>query len=99
MKRIKIKLQEATSVVIIICIESVPNTLSRVREGHLTHALVVNTSGAPITLKHGLHLGQCFVYDKQEISEPEEFPDAYVSPVGSQKKGSPKQTVLSRLIY
>ncbi len=62
-----------------ICIEGVPNisgvgvesTLSRVREGHFSEALVVNTSRAPITLKHGLHLGQCLVHDKQVISEPE----------------------------
>ncbi len=37
---------------------------------------------------HGLHLGQCLVYDKQIIYEPEEFPDAYVSAVGSQTKDS-----------
>ncbi len=29
-------------------------TLSRVRDGHLTDALVVNTTGASITLKQGL---------------------------------------------
>ncbi len=54
-----------------ICINAAPNinlvgvqsTLSRVREGHLSQTLVVNISGAPITLKHGLHL----VYDKPVI--------------------------------
>ncbi len=82
-----------------MCIEICTKHFQGVREGHLTQVLVVNTSGAPpITLKHGLQLGQCFVYDKQEISEPEEFPDAYVSAVGSQKKDSPKQTVISRLM-
>ncbi len=34
---------------------AVESTISRVREGNLTEALVVNTSGAPITLKHGQH--------------------------------------------
>ncbi len=47
-------------------------TLSRVREGHLSEVLVVNISGALITLKHGFHLGQCLLYDKPVISEPEE---------------------------
>ncbi len=60
-----------------VCIDGAPNichitvesTLSRVREGNLTEALVVNTSGAPITLKHGQHISQCLVYDRQAASE------------------------------
>ncbi len=40
---------------------AVESTLSRVREGNLTEALVVNTSGVPITLKHGQHIGQVLV--------------------------------------
>ncbi len=48
-----------------ICIDGAPNTcriavestLSRVREGNLTKTLVVNTSGAPFTLKHSKHIG------------------------------------------
>ncbi len=55
-----------------VCIDGAPNicriavesTLSRFREGNLTEALVVNTSGAPITLKHGPHIGQCLAYDR-----------------------------------
>ncbi len=47
-----------------ICRVAVESTLSRVREGNLTEALVVNTSGAPITLKHGQYIGQCLVYDR-----------------------------------
>ncbi len=68
MKSIKIEVQEA-HVGSDICIEGVLNinrvgvesTLSRVREGLLSEALVVNTSGAPITLKNSLHLDQCRV--------------------------------------
>ncbi len=41
---------------------AVESILSRVREGSLTEALAVNTSGAPITLKHGQHIGQVLVY-------------------------------------
>ncbi len=75
-----------------ICIDGAPNTcriaiestLSRVREGNLTEPLVVNTSGAPITLKHGQHIGQVLVYDRQVASEPEELPSAYVSTISSQ---------------
>ncbi len=42
---------------------AVESTLSRVREDNLTEALVVNTSGGPITLKHGQHIGQVLVCD------------------------------------
>ncbi len=64
----------------------VESTLSRVREGHLSEALVANISGAPTTLKNDLHLGQCLVYNKPVSPEPEEFCAAYVSAVGSQKE-------------
>ncbi len=75
-----------------VCIDGAPNTcrivvestLSRVREGNLTEALVVNTSGAPITLKHGQHIGQLLVYDRQVDSEPEEPPSVYVSTISCQ---------------
>ncbi len=77
----------------------VESTLSRIREGHLSQALVINTLGAPITLKQGLYLCQYLVYDKQVICESEENPDAYVSAVGSQKKDSPnKQSSLDSYI-
>ncbi len=64
-----------------VCIDCVPNicriavksTLSRVSEGNLTVALVVNISGVPITLKHSLHICQCLVYDPQVASDPEEL--------------------------
>ncbi len=63
---------------------AVESTLSRVREGNLTEALVVNTSGAPITLKYGQHISQVLVYDRQVASEPEELPSVYVSSIRSQ---------------
>ncbi len=46
--------------------------------------MVVNTSGAPITLKHGQHIGQVLVYDRQVASEPEELQSAYVSTISIQ---------------
>ncbi len=58
-------------------------TLSRVREGNLMEALIFNTSGAPITLKHGQHVGQVLVYDRQVASEPGELLFVYVSAVSS----------------
>ncbi len=67
-----------------ICCTAVESTLSGVREGNLTEALVVNTSGAPITLKHGQHISQCLVYARQVASDPEELPSAYVSTISSQ---------------
>ncbi len=75
-----------------VCIDGAPNTyriavestLSRVREGNLTEALVVNTSGAPITLKHGQHIGHVLVYERQVASEPDELPSVYASAISSQ---------------
>ncbi len=66
-----------------ICRIAVESTPSRVREGNLTEALTVNTSGVPITLKHGQHIGQVLVYDRQVASEPEKLPSAYVSTISS----------------
>ncbi len=59
-----------------ICRIAVESTLSRVREGSLMEALVVNSSGAPITLKHGQHISQCPVHDRQVASEPKELSSA-----------------------
>lgn len=33
--------------------------LSRVKDGHLSEALVVDTSGAEVSLKHGMHFSPC----------------------------------------
>ncbi len=63
---------------------TIVSTLPRVREGNLTEVLVVNTSGALIILKHGQHICQYLIYDKQVASEPEELPSAYVSTISSQ---------------
>ncbi len=60
MKCMTVKVQEA-HLGSDICIEDSPNIsrvgvesiYSRVREGHFSEALVVNISGAPITLTHG----------------------------------------------
>ncbi len=67
-----------------VCHIAVESTLSRVREGNLTEALVANTSGVPITLKHGQHIGQNLIYDRQVASEPKELPSVYVSTISSQ---------------
>ncbi len=90
-KKIKVRVDKA-QVGSDVCTDGAPNicrievesTLSRVKEGNLAMALVVNTSGAPITLKHGLNIGQCLVCDEQIASEPEELPSAYVSAISSQ---------------
>ncbi len=49
-------------------------TLSSVDAYQVTHALVSNTSGAPITLKQGVLLGNFEVFE-----EPSPFPVACVS--------------------
>ncbi len=82
-----------------VCIDGAPNTcriavestLSRDREDNITEALVVNTSGAPITLKHGQHIGQVLVYDRQVASEPEELLSVYVSAISSQSHDTAAQ--------
>ncbi len=61
------------------------------RGGNLTETLLVNTSGAPITLKHGQHIGHVLAYDRQVASEPEEFPSVYVSAISSQSHGAAAQ--------
>ncbi len=60
---------------------AIESTLSRVREGNLTEALVVNTSGAPITLKYSQHIGQILIYGRKIASEPEELSSVYVSAI------------------
>ncbi len=82
-----------------VCIGGAPNTcpiavestLFRVREGNLTEALVVNTSGAPIALKHGQQIGQVLIYDRQVASEPEELPSVYVFDISSQSHDAAAQ--------
>ncbi len=70
---------------------AVESTVSRVREGDLTEALVVNTSGAPITLKHRQHIGQVLVYDRQIASEPEELPSVYISAISNKSHDAAAQ--------
>ncbi len=90
-----------------VCIDGAPNThriavestLSRVREGNLTGALVVNTSGAPITLEHGQHIGQALVYDRQVASEPEELPTVYVSAISNQSHDAAAQRSQSLQLF
>ena len=87
-KSITIKVKEAP-VGSDICMDQASNinrlaveaTLSRVKEGHLSEALVVNTSGAAISLKHGARLSPCLAYGAQVVLEPEEFPSASVSSI------------------
>ncbi len=54
-------------------------TLSRVRKAHLRQALVVNTSGAPFTVKHGMRLSPSLAYGTHVVSEPAKFPLICVS--------------------
>ncbi len=76
-----------------ICIDGAPNMLycgrihsfkSQGGQSHSGPGMVVNTSGVPITLKHGLDISQCLVYGRQLASEPEELLSAYVSAISNQ---------------
>ncbi len=54
-------------------------TLVTVKEGCIAEALVINTSGSPVSAKHGVRLCQCLVYGKKVASEPAEYPSVQVS--------------------
>ncbi len=58
---------------------SLDSNLSSVDAHHVTHALVSNASGAPITLKQGVQLGKFEVFDPSSLEEPPPFPVACVS--------------------
>ncbi len=60
---------------------AVKSTLSTVREGHVTDALVVNITGGPVRIKHGLLLGKCLAYNLNVVPVPLVFPAACVSSV------------------
>ncbi len=55
------------------------STLSSVDAHHVTHALFSNASGAPITLKQSVLLGNFEVFDPSSLEEPSPFPVACVS--------------------
>ena len=54
-------------------------TLTIVRDGHLTDALVTNVTGSAITLKHGVHLGSFTVIDGTFFQDPPSLVVAAVS--------------------
>ena len=54
-------------------------TLSIVRDGHLTDALVTNVTGSAITLRHGVHLGSFIVVDGAFFQDPPSLTVAAVS--------------------
>ena len=67
-------------------------TLNKVREGHKTTALVVNTTSNMIKLKQGVFLSQALAYDKQVDPEPAEIPKACIASVKTPKYGDEKLT-------
>ncbi len=79
-----------------ICIEG-PSQVQRVyvepilttmRDGHNTTALVVNTTGGSVKLKHGLFLSKALVYDQRVVPKPPEFPQACVTSVDQSPSNS-----------
>ncbi len=65
------------------CIQhlGVESTLSTVREGHVTDALVVNTTGGAVKIKHELLLVKCLAYNQNVVPEHLDFLTASVSSV------------------
>ncbi len=55
------------------------STLSSLDAHHVTHALVTNTSGAPITLKQAVLLGTFEMFDPSSLEESSPLPVAGVS--------------------
>ncbi len=82
-----------------VCIECAPHihrvtvevTPVTVKEEGIAEALVINTSGSPVSLKHGVRLCQCLVYWKKVLSEPAEYPSAQVSGITSACQDTRKQ--------
>ncbi len=60
------------------CLATEP-TIFLVDEGQVTVALVVNTKGSPIKIKHGLKLEDCLLYDRKVDTNPLELPTAWVA--------------------
>ncbi len=58
---------------------SLESTLSSVDAHHVTHALVTNTSGAPITLKQGVLRGTFEMFHPSSFEESSPLPVAGVS--------------------
>ncbi len=54
-------------------------TISSVEKGHVTVALAVNTTGSQIKIKHGPKLGDCLLSDRKVVTNPLEFPTAWVA--------------------
>ncbi len=69
-----------------VCLEGSKNikrlatepTISLVKEGQVTVALVVNITGSLIKITHGLKLGDC-LYDRKVVTNPLKFPTAWVA--------------------
>ncbi|KAG0722691.1 Sucrase-isomaltase, intestinal [Chionoecetes opilio] len=58
---------------------AVETTLSTVSVGYVTSTLVVNTTGGPVRVKHGVFLWEGLVYDRKVVPEPLELPTACVA--------------------
>ncbi len=50
-----------------------------VQEGQVTIALVVNTTGSPMKIKHELELEDWLFYDRKVVTNPLGFPTAWVA--------------------
>lgn len=59
------------------------STLATVCEGHVACALIVNTTGGSVCVKHGVYLGDGLVYDQKVLPTPLAFPTACVAMVQS----------------
>ncbi len=70
-----------------VCLEAPTNikrlviepTISSVQEGQVTVALMVNSTESPIKLIHGLKLRDCLSYDRKVVTNPLQFPTAWVA--------------------
>ncbi len=61
----------------------VESTLSTVWGDHVPTALLVNTSGGPVHVRHGVYKGDGLVYDRKVVIKPLEFPTACAAAVRS----------------
>ncbi len=73
---------------------SLESTLSTVRPDHVADALVTNTTGAPLTLKQGVHLG---TYEVLDLPSFENLPFLSVAGVSTQRLDADFMDVVAQL--
>ncbi len=57
------------------------HTICSVEDGQITFALMVNTTGRPMKIKHGLNVGDCLLYDRKVVTNPLNFSTSWTAQI------------------